>query len=132
MIQRSSSGSRSDVAKRFGIKTYSCRLYFTKTVRLGDELDYQRHILSGIEWTAIESPDPQSSLPEHARWQWATVDVGEALPVFHADRELYIDKTVRLSWYARRLADLIPNPWQASRISRQFVDKLRGGGAVRR
>ena len=93
-----------------------------------DELDYQRHILSGIEWTAIESPDPQSSLPERARWQWATVDVGEALPVFHADRELYIDKTVRLSWYARRLADLIPNPWQASRISRQFVDKLRAAG----
>ena len=93
-----------------------------------DELDYQRHILPGIDWTAIESPDPQSSLPDRARWQWATVDVGETLPVFHADRELYIDKTVRLSWYARRLADLIPNPWQAGRIARQFVEKLRVAG----
>ena len=93
-----------------------------------DELDYQRHILPGIDWTAIESPDPQSSLPDRARWQWATVDVGETLLVFHADRELYIDKTVRLSWYARRLADLIPNPWQAGRISRQFVEKLRVAG----
>ena len=93
-----------------------------------DELDYQRHILPGIDWTAIEPPDPQSSLPDRARWQWATVDVGQTLPVFHADRELFIDKTLRLSWYARRLADLIPNPWQAGRISRQFVEKLRAAG----
>ena len=44
------------------------------------ELDYQRHILPGIDWAAIEAPDPQSSLPDRARWQWATVDVGDALP----------------------------------------------------
>ena len=92
------------------------------------ELDYQRHILPGINWGAIEAPDPQSSLPERARWQWATVDVGDALPVFHADRELYIDKTVRISWFARRLSDVVPNPWQAARIAGQLVEKLRGAG----
>lgn len=93
-----------------------------------DELDYQRHILPGVDWAAIEALDPQSSLPDRARWQWATVDVGATLPVFHSDRELYVDKTVRFSWYARRLADLIPNPWQAGRISRQLVEKLRAAG----
>ena len=92
------------------------------------ELDYQRHILPGVDWQAIEAPDPQRSFPERARWQWATVDVGQTLPVFHAERELYIDKTVRISWYARRLADVIPNPWQAGRISRQLVEKLRAAG----
>ena len=66
------------------------------------ELDYQRHILPGVDWQAIEAPDPQRSFPERARWQWATVDVGETLPVFHAERELYIDKSVQVSWYARR------------------------------
>ena len=92
------------------------------------ELDYQRHILPGVDWGAIEAPDPQSSFPERARWQWATVDVGDALPVFHADRELFIDRTVRISWFARRLSDVVPNPWQAGRMSRQLVEKLRAAG----
>ncbi len=92
------------------------------------ELDYQRHILPGVEWGSIEAPDSQSSLPERARWQWATVDVGDALPVYHADQELYIDKTVRISWFARRLSDVVPNPWQAARISRRLVEKLRAAG----
>ena len=89
------------------------------------ELDYQRHILPEVDWGAVEAPDPQSSMPQRARWQWATVDVGDALPVYHAERELYIDRTVRISWFARRLSDVVPNPWQAARISRQLVEKLR-------
>ena len=92
------------------------------------ELDYQRHILPGVNWDAIKAPDPQRSFPERARWKWATVDVGETLPVFHADQELYIDKTVRISWYARRLSDVVPNPWQAARISSELVEKLREAG----
>ena len=92
------------------------------------ELDYQRHILPGVDWEAIEAPDPQHSLPDRARWQSATVDLGDTLPVFHADRELYIDKSVQLSWYARRLSDVVPNPWQASRLARQLVEKLRAAG----
>ena len=94
------------------------------------ELDYQRHILPGVDWGAIEAPDPQSSLPDRAKWQWATVDVGDALPVFHADRELHIDKTVRVSWFARRLSDVVPNPWQAARISSQLICKLRVAGGA--
>ena len=92
------------------------------------ELDYQRHILPDVDWGAVEAPDPQGSLPDRARWQWATVDVGDALPVFHADRELFIDKTVRVSWFARRLSDVVPNPWHAARISGQLVDRLREAG----
>ena len=92
------------------------------------ELDYQRHILPGVDWGAIEAPDPQSSLPDRARWQWATVDVGDALPVFHPDRELYIDKTVSIAWFARRLSDVVPNPWQAGRISQGLVRKLGEAG----
>ena len=92
------------------------------------ELDYQRHILPGVDWGAIEPPDPQSSLPERARWQWATVDVGDALLVSYSERELFIDKTVRISWFARRLSDVVPNPWQAARIAGDLVEKLRVAG----
>ena len=91
------------------------------------ELDYQQHILTGIDWAAIDAPDPQSSLPNHARMQSASVDLGDALPVFRADRELFIDKTLRISYFARRLSDIVPNTWQSARIAQQLVEKLRAG-----
>ena len=89
------------------------------------ELDYQQHILPGIDWAAIDAPDPQSSLPDHARMQSASVDLGDALPVFRADRELFIDKTLRISYFARRLSDIVPNTWQSARIVQQLVEKLQ-------
>ena len=92
------------------------------------DLDYQSHILPGVDWSAIDAPDPQGSFPEEAKWQWATVDVGEARPVFHADRKLFIDRTVQISWYARRLADVAPNPWHAGRIAGRLVERLRAAG----
>ena len=94
------------------------------------ELNYQRHILPHIDWNAIEAPDPQGSFAgvDLTAHQSATVDVGNTLPVFHADRELYIDRTVRITWFARRLLDVVPNAWQGARIARQFVDKLRDAG----
>ena len=89
------------------------------------ELDYQRHILPSIDWTEIEAPDPQSSLPDRARRQSASVDVGEALPIFHPDRDLQIVKEVQINWFARRLGDVVPNPWQNARLARQLIEKLR-------
>ena len=92
------------------------------------ELDYQAHILPGIDWNAIESPDPKSSLPDRAVRQSASVDVGDALPVFHPEAELNIAKEVQINWFARRLSDVVPNPWQAARITQQFAKKLRDDG----
>ena len=92
------------------------------------ELDYQRHILPAVDWNTIEAPDPQDSLPDRARRQSASVDVGEELPVFHQDRELYIVKEVQISWFARRLGDVVPNPWQNARLARQLIEKLQAAG----
>ena len=92
------------------------------------ELDYQRHILPRIDWAAITEPDPQSTLPDPAKRQTASVDVGDTLPVFHESQELHIDKVVNVSWFARRLSDITPNAWQASRIARQLIDRLRSTG----
>ena len=64
------------------------------------ELDYQRHILPHIDWTTITEPDPQGTLADPAKRQLASVYVGDALPVFHESQELYIDKTVAVSWFA--------------------------------
>ncbi len=92
------------------------------------ELDYQRHILPAIDWDAVDAPNPGEALPQPASWQSATVDLGDAPPVFHDAHEPYIDKTVKISWYARRLSDVIPNPWQAARVVQKLIDRLRNKG----
>ena len=92
------------------------------------ELDYQRHILPGIDWAAITEPDPQGSLADPAQRQRASVDVGDTLPVFHESQELDIDKTVNVSFFARQLSDIAPNAWQSSRIAKQWVERQRTAG----
>ena len=92
------------------------------------ELDYQAHILPRVNWDAIEAADPQRSLPDRAVRQSASVDVGEIPPVYHSETELNIDRTVQINWIARRLTDVLPNPWQAARIAQQFVQRLLAAG----
>lgn len=93
-----------------------------------EEIDYQRHILPAINWDAIDAAKVQSSFPDRAGWQKAVVDVDSELPVFYEERALRIDKAVKIEWFARRLADIVPNPWQAARIAQQLVDKLKADG----
>ena len=92
------------------------------------EMDYQRHILPSIDWGAIEAPEPQASFGGGVARQFATVDVGDTAPVFHGERELFIDKTVKITWFARRLSDVVPNAWQAARVAMRFVERLRDAG----
>lgn len=97
----------------------------------GDEwvdLDYHTHILPSIDWGAIQAPDPQATLPDRVKRQTASVDVGDAQPVFHDPLDLYIDKTLKVSWFARRLSDVMPNPWQAARIVKDLLRRLREAG----
>ena len=92
------------------------------------ELDYQRHILPCIEWDSIQGPDSISLLLDAAQSRTATVDVGGTQPVYHDPQDLIVDKTVSITWFARRLSDLTPNSWQAARIVQLFVDALRDSG----
>ncbi len=92
------------------------------------ELDYERHILPYIEWESIEAPDPLRTFPDGAKKETASVDVGDTQTVYYGSQALYIDKTVKLSYFARRLSDVVPNPWQAARISQELMQKLRDAG----
>ena len=97
----------------------------------GDEwiqLNYQAHILPHIKWAKIQAPDPNASAPDTMIWQSAAVDVGDAPPVYHPDQAPYIDKTVGVSDFARRLSDLLPNPWRAAHIASQMRENLRQNG----
>ena len=92
------------------------------------DFDYSKHILPAVDWHAIQAPNTQSDLFDSTKRQSASVDVEDAPPVFHDDRELHIDKTIQVEWFARRLSDVVPNPFQAARIVLQLMESLRGAG----
>ena len=94
------------------------------------ELDYERHILPLIDWGSIKAHDPQYSLPDSAKKETASVDVGDTQPVHYGygSEELHIDKTVKLSYFTRRLTDVVPNPWQAAHIVEELLQKLHESG----
>ncbi len=95
-----------------------------------EELDYQRHILPGIDVNAIGSPDLQSAHPDRPQESSATVDLGGggASATFHRPQEVFVDESVRISWYARRVSDILPNPFQAARIVQELVQRMRDAG----
>ncbi len=92
------------------------------------ELDYLRDILPSIDWSAIDAPAVEDSQLQTAVRQSATVDIGDTAATVYEDRELFIDKTAKLTWFARRLSDIVPNPWQAARIGSELIGRLRESG----
>ena len=89
------------------------------------ELDYQSHILPHIDWVAIESPTPKALAAEGVIEQSAAYDLNETSTVFYDEKELDIDKTVKISDFTRHLSDIFPNPWHAARIAKQLSELLK-------
>jgi len=91
-----------------------------------EELDYQRHILPSIDLNAIGSPDPQSTHPDRPRETTMQVDLSEegATQTPPNTRTLFVDDSIRISWYARRISDILPNPFQAARIVQELVQRM--------
>ena len=97
------------------------------------ELDYQRHILPGLDLDRISAPVPQAAQARKAQGETATVDVADAPDnptpaVYHDPQELYIDKTARIAWYARRISDVMPNPFQPARVAGELIQQMRDAG----
>ena len=95
-----------------------------------EELDYQRHILPGINLNAIGSPDPQSAHPDRPRETSATVDLegSVASATYYDPRPLFVDESVKISWYSRRISDILPNPFQAARAAQELVQRMYDAG----
>ena len=92
------------------------------------ELDYQKHILADVDWDAIKAPNPQSTMHESPQMQMASVDVGETQPLFYPPQALQIDKSIQVSYFARYISDIVPNPWQAARVVQDLLRQLREAG----
>ena len=90
-------------------------------------LDYDRDILSGVRWDAIDAGgavnlDDEDTMREVV----ATVDVQGGGSVSHEAFET--SERLSLDYFVRRLTDIVPNPWQAARIAESFLRKHEGKG----
>lgn len=94
------------------------------------ELDYQRHILPAINWESIQASGAQFRLSNERNVRQAEVDVDSQGPRthYHSPKAVEVDKGFKLAWYARRLSDIVPNPWQAARIVGEMAQRLRSDG----
>ncbi len=85
-------------------------------------LDYDRDILSAVNWNAIDT-GAKVNLEDKNIIQKikTTVDIQGSGEVLQED--LDTGESLHLSYFARRLIDIIPNPWQAVRIAENFLTK---------
>lgn len=90
------------------------------------DLDYQRHILPAINWSSL-SPQRDANLQDTcmgAMTETVSVDVGN-VDNSYSWENLSVDTSISLSWFSRQITDLVPNPWQASRIVSELIRALR-------
>ena len=93
------------------------------------DLDFQRHILSAIEWGRIEAPaQPElEGVSGGPTVTTASYDLDDA-PAGIRSEALDADAAPTIEWFTRQLTDLVPNPWQAARIAGDLLDELRAHG----
>ena len=92
------------------------------------ELNYERDILSAIDWHQLDSVAP-INLGEAAQLQ-------EIRAAIHLQDEAVIDKKLQesathnleVAFFVRRLGDVLPNPWHAARIVRATLAAYREEG----
>ena len=93
-------------------------------------LDYQRDILPSIAWASIaaSAQAAMSGVGGGAALETVAVDVGADAPPPVRREALAVDTTIRVEWFTRQLADLVPNPWQGARIAGELIAGLREHG----
>lgn len=89
------------------------------------ELDYEEHILSGIDWGSLQLPDSLTASSDAHELQTLALDVDGAITISHGPRKLYPDKEVTLAYFTRQLASIVPNPWHASGLVQNLIHQMR-------
>ena len=90
-------------------------------------LEYERHILSGVDFGAVSAPDPSDFKAQPQGWTRTIIKLGEDSPP-SLDLEAHESKSAGVVDFARPLSDIVPNVWQAARIAQEFLEKLRKAG----
>ena len=83
-------------------------------------LDYERDILSALEWNKLNG-GPKVKLDDKDNMQQVkiTMDVQGQSEI--SKESLDTGETLTLDYFVRRLADVVPNPWQAARVAESFL-----------
>ena len=93
-----------------------------------EELDYEEHILPGIDWGSLQLPESNVLIAAKQELHTVALDVDGSQTVSHGPRELHVDKTVTLSYFTRQLAEIVPNPWLVSSMAKRLVERMSAEG----
>ncbi len=88
------------------------------------ELDYERDILSAIDWNKIDA-GAAISLDDKDIMQEITTMVDLQGEGVLSEEKLDTGEDITLEYFARRLIDIVPNPWQAARATERFLQQHR-------
>ncbi|MCY3864931.1 MAG: DEAD/DEAH box helicase family protein [Chloroflexi bacterium] len=92
------------------------------------KLDNLQDILAEVDWDNVRPPPVQQFIHEPPYMERVEVDVDSSATNPSVWEELEIDKSLRVSWFARRLSDIVPNPWRAAQFVFELFDDLRRSG----
>ena len=95
------------------------------------DLDYDRDILAGIDWSRLRIDTPQAILSVAPTGGQATVGPsGEVLEI--EDCPEPVDDDNWLGYFTHHLSSLIPNPWVCARIVKGAIEELESAGSTTR
>ena len=92
------------------------------------KLDHLQDVLAEVDWDEVRLPPVQAYMHDPPYMHRAEVDVDNERPAYSPEEELVIDKTLRVSWFTRRLSDVVPNPWRAAQFVFELFDQLNACG----
>jgi type III restriction enzyme len=92
------------------------------------ELDYEEHILPGIDWGSLQLPDTLTASSTAHELQTLAVDLDGVVTANHGPRKLYPDKEVTLAYFTRQIAPYVPNPWYASGMVKNIIQQMTAFG----
>lgn len=88
-------------------------------------LDYDRDILGAIDWSGIDAGKTVNlGNKDTIQEIIATVDVQGQRSV--SEEAFETGERLSLDYFVRRLTDIVPNPWQAARMTANFLKKHTG------
>ena len=93
-------------------------------------LEYERHILSGVDFAVVDAPDPANFRPSQQGSYSITIRP-DGSRSDSSTLETHEAKTVGVEDFARPLSDIVPNIWQAARIAQDFMERLHESGNTR-
>lgn len=88
------------------------------------DLDYDRHILSKVDWESIKAPNVSDVPLERGLVESTTVDIDGVIPR-EVEVNTYIDRTFMISEMVQVVSETMPNQWQAARIAIDCISNLK-------